>query len=67
MWSRDKFVEHYEYDVKGTPCEPVIQTCRVSHVEDLVLQLFPDDPDLAPCNWIPRNSQEWVCPPKSPG
>ena len=52
MWSRGQFVKHYEYDVQGTPCEPVIRTCRVSHVEDLVLQLFPNDPDLAPLDAV---------------
>ena len=37
----------YEYDIAGTPCEPVIETCDLFYVRDDVSGLFPDDPDLA--------------------
>ena len=42
----------YEYSVAGTPCEPVVQTCDLFHVEDRVIELFPNDPDLGPMNAV---------------
>jgi PAS domain S-box-containing protein len=48
FWHNGAFVPHYEYDVAGTPCEPVIRQRDVFHVPDRVIELFPDDPDLPP-------------------
>ena len=42
----DSYVEHYEYDVPGTPCEPAITKKTYHHVPENVFQLFPGDPDL---------------------
>jgi PAS domain S-box-containing protein len=42
----------YEYAIAGTPCEPVVETCGLFHVEDRLIELFPDDPDLAPMNAV---------------
>ena len=44
----DDWVADYEYDIKGTPCEPVIDSCELFHVPEKVIELYPDDPDLAP-------------------
>jgi PAS domain S-box-containing protein len=38
----------YEYDIANTPCEPVIETQRLIHVPDRLLDLYPGDPDLPP-------------------
>jgi PAS domain S-box-containing protein len=46
FWLGGEFVEHYEYDIDGTPCEPVIQELRLVHVPDQVLKLYPHDTDL---------------------
>ena len=48
LWVRDKHVSDYVYDVAGTPCEPVIDNRKFVHVPDRVIELYPDDPDLAP-------------------
>jgi len=42
----------YEYAIAGTPCEPVVESCDFFHVEDRVIELFPDDPDLGPMNAV---------------
>jgi hypothetical protein len=47
FWFGDNWVDSYEYDVDGTPCKPVIDTCRLIHIPDRVVELFPGDPDLA--------------------
>jgi len=44
----DDWVLDYEYDIKGTPCEPVIKSEKLFHVPDKIIELYPDDPDLAP-------------------
>ncbi|HMB69316.1 MAG TPA: sigma 54-interacting transcriptional regulator, partial [bacterium] len=36
----------YEYDIAGTPCEPVIENRRLVHVPECLLDLFPADPDI---------------------
>ncbi|MEB2778639.1 sigma 54-interacting transcriptional regulator [Algoriphagus sp. D3-2-R+10] len=48
FWFQDHFVDEYEYDVKGTPCEPVLKHTNIYHIPDKVIKLFPDDPDLKP-------------------
>ena len=46
FWLNGEFVSDYEYDLPGTPCEPVIREAKLVHIPDNVAQLFPDDPDL---------------------
>ncbi len=46
------FVPHYEYDIKGTPCESVIKEKDFFHVPEKVINLFPDDPDLKPLDAV---------------
>lgn len=46
FWHRDHFVERYEYNLAGTPCEPVIRERRLVHFPENVIPLFPDDADL---------------------
>lgn len=48
FWLDGAFVDHYEYQVKGTPCEPVLTNPDICHVPKNVIQLYPDDPDLKP-------------------
>jgi PAS domain S-box-containing protein len=46
MFLGGKRIEHYEYVVAGTPCEPVIEEDRLIHIPDRVIELYPRDPDL---------------------
>lgn len=46
FWLGDRLVPDYEYDLAGTPCEPVFRECRLVHITDRVLDLYPADPDL---------------------
>lgn len=46
FWLDNAFVDQYEYQVKGTPCEPVLTNPDICHVPKNVIQLYPDDPDL---------------------
>jgi PAS domain S-box-containing protein len=46
FWLENHFVDEYEYDVPGTPCEPVLENEGICHVPDNVISLFPGDPDL---------------------
>ncbi len=48
FWLGGQFVSDYEYDLAGTPCEPVFKDCRLVHVADRVVDLYPNDPDLGP-------------------
>ena len=46
FWLGDGFVDHYEYSVPGTPCEPAITRKTYLHIPENVVELFPGDPDL---------------------
>lgn len=47
FWIDEQFVEGYEYEVKGTPCEYVIGKKDMLHIPRNVIRLFPEDHDLA--------------------
>ena len=46
FWLDEGFVDHYEYSVPGTPCEPAITKKTYVHIQQNVVDLFPGDPDL---------------------
>jgi PAS domain S-box-containing protein len=48
FWLDSHFVDEYEYDVPGTPCEPVLESENICHIPDNVITLYPGDPDLPP-------------------
>jgi PAS domain S-box-containing protein len=52
MWMGGRRVPHYEYDIAGTPCEPVIGQACLAHFPENVIELFPGDPDLAEFNAV---------------
>lgn len=52
FWVDDHFVDEYEYDIPGTPCEQVLQRRELFHVPENVIRLFPMDPDLKPFNAV---------------
>jgi formate hydrogenlyase transcriptional activator len=43
-----KWISHYEYDLRGTPCGAAIEKRDVLFVADRVADLFPGDNDLKP-------------------
>ncbi|NUQ63465.1 MAG: sigma 54-interacting transcriptional regulator [Pirellulales bacterium] len=45
FWMDGRFVEDYRFDITGTPCEQVIEECRLIHFPDRLLDLFPSDSD----------------------
>jgi len=40
------WISEYEYNIAGTPCEPVIDKARLVHFPDRLMELYPLDPDL---------------------
>jgi PAS domain S-box-containing protein len=46
FWLDGRLVDGYEYEISGTPCEPVIDGTRLVHIPENVIKLFPQDPDL---------------------
>jgi len=48
FWLGDRFVPDYEYELAGTPCEPVFRECRLVHIQERLVELYPNDPDLKP-------------------
>jgi len=48
FWMDDHYVDEYEYEIAGTPCEQVLERRELFHVPENVIRLFPNDPDLEP-------------------
>ena len=52
MWLEDHFVDHYEYGLQSTPCQPVIEERKLVHIPSQVIDLFPRDSDLRDANAV---------------
>ena len=46
FWTTDGYLEDVEYDVAGTPCEPVVDRLERIHFPERVIELFPGDASL---------------------
>jgi PAS domain S-box-containing protein len=52
FWMNGQYIEDYEYNIEGTPCEVVIGGRCMVHYRDRIIQLFPNDPDLTAFNAV---------------
>jgi len=43
----DELIHDFEFNVAGTPCEAVVDSNNLVHFPDNLIDLYPDDPDLA--------------------
>jgi PAS domain S-box-containing protein len=46
FWMDGQWVNDYEVDIAGTPCERVIDTAKLVHFPDRVLEIYPHDDEL---------------------
>lgn len=46
MWMKDHFVDNYEFEIVGTPCEKVFSEKQLYHIPDNILDIYPEDPDM---------------------
>lgn len=47
FWMDGQWVPDYEVDIAGSPCGEVIDKRRLVHFPDRLLELFPNEPDMA--------------------
>jgi len=52
MWLNNRFVEHFEYPIAGTACADVVESRKLIHIPDRLIELFPHDDDLIPPNSV---------------
>ena len=52
FWLNGKFVENFEYAIAGTACAPVVESKKLVHIPDRLVELYPDDPDLIALNAV---------------
>jgi PAS domain S-box-containing protein len=52
FWLRDRYVEGYEYDIRDSPCEQVVEKKDLVRYPDNILQLFPRDAELVALNVV---------------
>ena len=48
MWLNGRFVDNYEYYLEGTPCAPVVENLKLTHIPENIIELFPGDTFLGP-------------------
>ena len=46
FWMDGQWVKDYEVDIAGTPCERVIDTAKLVHFPDRVLEIYPHEEEL---------------------
>lgn len=46
FWLDGRFVNGYELQIPGSPCERVLEQKQMFHVPDKLIELYPDDPDI---------------------
>lgn len=46
FWMDGQWVKDYEVDIVGTPCERVIDTAKLVHFPDRILEIFPHDEQM---------------------
>ena len=46
FWMDGQWVNDYEVDITGSPCEKVIDTRQLVHFPDRLLELYPNEPDV---------------------
>jgi len=46
FWMDGAWVHDYDVDIAGSPCEQVIDSVRLVHIADRLLQLYPDRPEV---------------------
>ena len=47
FWMDGQWVQDYQVDIAGSPCEQVIDKRQLVHFPDRLVELFPDDPEVA--------------------
>ena len=52
FWHGGKWIEDWEAAVDGTPCQVVVETRRLVHYPDRVVDLYPHDPSLRGANAV---------------
>jgi PAS domain S-box-containing protein len=52
FWLNGRFLDGYEHDVPGTPCEAVLKERRLVHYPDRILEIYPDERDLREMNAV---------------
>jgi formate hydrogenlyase transcriptional activator len=52
MWMNNGFIENFEYPIAGTACADVVETGKLIHIPDRVIELYPRDDDLVPLNAV---------------
>src|SRR5262249_26732373 len=46
FWLSGQWVENWEADVDGTPCQAVVENRRLVHYPERIVDLYPHDPNL---------------------
>ncbi len=46
FWLAGRYVDDFEYDIVGTACAPVVESKKLVHIPDRLIELYPHDNDI---------------------
>ena len=46
FWMDGNWINNWEMDITGTPCEKVYETAKMVHFSDNLLDMYPTEPDV---------------------
>lgn len=52
FWLEDHYLDEYEFNITGTPCETVFQEKQLYHIPENIIELFPADKMLSSVNAV---------------
>jgi PAS domain S-box-containing protein len=52
FWLNGQFVDQFEYDVAGTACAPVVESKRLVHIPDRLIELYPKNDIIKALNAV---------------
>ncbi len=52
FWMNGQFIPEYEYAIAGTACEPVVESRKLVHIPERIIELYPHEPELVAWNAV---------------
>jgi PAS domain S-box-containing protein len=52
FWLNGAYIEHFEYNIAGTACAPVVEDKRLVHIPDRMVELYPGNPNARALNAV---------------
>ena len=52
FWLDGQYIPNFDYPIAGTACEPVVESKKLIHIPDRIIELYPNEPELVEWNAV---------------